>query len=228
MGKAGLRIHGCIVWCGLALSAGCGSADSAPAAPPDADWPDAPAAPPDANWPDAPAPRELDAPAAQSDAPNPLDALIGNVDSPLGEDGARPDGHYFRQPDGRELLRVDYCLPILALPADGRDCPSTLDGARALVMIDALDGGSLDGGRWDDGRPKLEGCVEPLFVFLPRGRSLGWNVACYYAADSQQLVSIIEGTDTPTECPSSPVPNTAAFTYKVYGQYVRCAWPGPG
>lgn len=211
MGKAGLRIHGCIGWCvSAALLAGCGSGDAAPAPSPDANLPG-----------DAAAAVEPDAPAGTPDlptAPGP-DAPFSPVDGPLLPGDAVGDGG--------PRVRVDYCLPILPLPTDGRDCPTTLDGARVLVTA-ALDGGTLDAAPWDIGRATIEACVEPVVMFLPRGRGLGWGVACYYGADSGQLLSIAKGTDTPTECLRSSVPNTAAFTYEVYGQYVKCSWPGPG
>ena len=240
------------VWiglCGITLFVGCGSSDKAGAELNDGAGPDQlgadtvfPADLPidwlapdvsksldtgidlaslDAPPPSADAPFQVDAPSPRTDGP------IQTVDAPSGEDGLiQPDGHYYTITDGRRFLEVDFCLPILPLPSGSLDCPATLDDARAALRS-AQDGGVLDARPLMDGRPEMsEPCAEPLVVYLPNGQSLGWGRACYYDARSGQLLSITAGSDTPTECVNSPIPNTAAFTAQVYGQHVTCTWPG--
>jgi hypothetical protein len=244
MGNRSLRYRACVGLCSFAVLPGCGSSDDGRPSQPDAAKPfDAVAGPDQAIHPvesDAPAPKtdapiQPDAPIQTPDAPiqgidvpvQTVDAPIQALDAPSEVDGpARLDGHYFSYPDGRQLLQVDYCLPILPLADGSRYCPATLDEAKAIAR-DALDGGALDAAPWETGRPQLsQPCVEPLGIFLPNGPSLGWGVACYYDANSGQLLSIVAGSDTTTECTRSPIPNTAAFVAQVYGLYPTCTWPG--
>ena len=63
-------------------------------------------------------------------------------------------------------------------------------------------------------------------MYLPYRPTLGWGAACYYDPRSRQLISVTTGTDTPEECVGSPMPSTAAYVSSVYGQFVKCSWPG--
>jgi hypothetical protein len=164
-----------------------------------------------------------------TDGPAALDA---SVDAPVGQDGPTgPDGPHFTLPDGREISQVDYCLPILPLESGSRYCPATLDEAKAAAG-NALDGGVPDGGLPPEGRPEISEtltCLQgPLVLYLPQGHTLGWGTSCYYDASSGQLLAVLAGTDTPTECVDSPTPNTASFIAFVYGQMVTCTSPGFG
>ena len=159
------------------------------------------------------------------DAPVQTDAPLQVVDAPIGDDGpARPDGRYFKTADGREMMLVDYCLPILPLESGSQYCPATLDDAEAALLA-AFDGGIPDARPYMEGIPMIERpCVEPLVVYLPYGRSLGWGAVCYYDESSGHLLSITTGSDTTTECVDSPIPNTVAFTARVFGQLVTCTY----
>ena len=199
-----VRGAGCIGLCGVALFVGCSSSDGTGPELRDGAVPD-----------------QLGADTAAS-ADSPIDQQALDT-PPSGEDGlTRLDGHYFTLTDGRQILQVDYCLPILPLSSGSQYCPATLDEARAALRS-ALDGGVLDAGPQMEGRPEIsEPCVEPLVVYLPHGRGLGWVTTCYYESNSGQLLSIIAGSETPTGCEDSPIPNTAAFIAQVFGQLVTC------
>ena len=138
------------------------------------------------------------------------------IDTGTGSYDAGKDRNTFTIPDGRRFTMVDYCLPILPLSSNRGGCPADLDQAIAAVQT----------GR-DASQPTLSGCGSNLFVYLPHGPSLGWTSACYFDTASRQLVAVMSGSDTPTECIDSAEPDTAAFLAQVYGRYVTCPYTSP-
>jgi len=242
MNTRSIRSCGCIALGGLALLAGCGSSHRGGASATDgpkpadatatADFPAAIDVPIEKQAQDSPALFDAgvdtaggDAPLAGTDRPVAIDTPVQSVDAPTSVDGpAELDAGYVSLPDGRQLMIVDFCLPILPLASGVRYCPATLDEAKLAVNI-ALDGGVVDASYSPYGLPgNLIPCAEPVVVYLPEG----WfsTAGCYYNTSSGQLLSITIGWDTPTECVDSPIPNTAAWIAHVYGQHVTCTWPG--
>jgi hypothetical protein len=139
----------------------------------------------------------------------------------LGCKSSSDDTHYSVMPDGRRIEIVDYCLPILPLQSGSAMCPANLAEAQAIVDV-IQDGGALDAAmRLFNSR--IRPCVEPIAVFIP----IEWasSTVCFYDNTSGDLISITQGWDTPTGCPSEPRPDTAAFIAKVYGQKVECTRP---
>jgi len=139
------------------------------------------------------------------------------VDGSVLDVGSTLDGQYTSSPDGRRFLLVDYCLPILPVPADGgRECPATVDDAIAATRV--------DGGSPGVPSPALHRCTEKVLVYLPYGPYAGGGAVCYYDESSRALIAIIVGWDTPTVCDQT---DTAAFIYKVYGQLMTCTESTP-
>jgi len=153
--------------------------------------------------------RSTDGPPLPVDAPNtPLDTLAPSFDG-----NTRPDGNYTSSPDGRLFLLVDYCQPILPVPAySGRECPATIDDAFVSTRVDA--------GRPGGTSPVVQRCAEKTLVHLPYGPYAGGGAVCYYDEASRAPIAIIIGWDTPSAC--SDQSDTASFISKVYGKLITC------
>jgi hypothetical protein len=140
-------------------------------------------------------------------------APLNPIDSGTVSHDAAKDRHTFSIPDGRQFTMVDYCLPVLPLSSQSGGCPADLDEAIAVARAAR-----------DASPASMGGCAEGWVYYWPQGPTLGWASACYYDTQSRQLVSVLSGSDTPSECIRSPEPNTAAFIANVYGRPVTCSY----
>jgi hypothetical protein len=150
-------------------------------------------------------PADRDGPAVGLDGP----AVDGRpVDGP-NVDGSQTDAWLVSLPDGRVLRVVDYCGPILPLPAEGTEsCPATFD--EAMTQAATRQDASIP---WYAARAWA--CSEGHYMYAP----YGFGTACHYDPVTKQLVAITIADDTLRPCNLS---DTASFVYYVYGQWVTC------